>query len=194
MDIKEVAINKTTRVDDKHGKTFSTLVPKTWQLRLKANMRPKTRKVAAQKWRMKPMQIMKSRQVNMMSWISTTCGSNQVGPPGPQTKEQENEVLPSLQYPDRLDCWRSSTGVHQWQRFELHTRTHRVYEPLVRNTWASLVRRGLTFPRLMHKTKKWKLREQTENILSSKTMDPLSVFFPSFYSSMRERVDTTSGY
>ena len=45
-------MNNTTRVDDDHGETSSTLDPKIWAL---ADVRPKGRKVAARKRRSKPI-------------------------------------------------------------------------------------------------------------------------------------------
>ena len=50
--VKEVFVNNTTRVDDDHGETSSTLDPETWAL---ADVRPKRRKVAARKRRSKPI-------------------------------------------------------------------------------------------------------------------------------------------
>ena len=50
--VKEVFVNNTTRVDDDHGETSSTLDPETWAL---ADVRPKRWKVAARKRRSKPI-------------------------------------------------------------------------------------------------------------------------------------------
>ena len=50
--VKKVFVNNTTRVDDDHGKTSSTLDPKTWAL---TYVKPKRRKVAARKRRSKPI-------------------------------------------------------------------------------------------------------------------------------------------
>mgnify|MGYP006889260291 CR=1 FL=1 len=58
--IKEVGVNNTTRADNDHGENFSTLVPKIWQLRPKANVsRPNRGKVAARKRRSKLICAMK---------------------------------------------------------------------------------------------------------------------------------------
>ena len=51
--VKEMFVNNTTRVDDDHGDTSSTLDSQTWAL---ANVRPKRWKVAAKKRRSKPIQ------------------------------------------------------------------------------------------------------------------------------------------
>ena len=50
--VKEVFVNNTTRVDDDHGDTSSTLDSQTWAL---ANVRPKRRNVVARKRRLKPI-------------------------------------------------------------------------------------------------------------------------------------------
>ena len=63
--VKEVFVNNTTRVDDDHGETSSTLDPETWAL---ADVRPKRRKVAAGKERLKPMRITTLRR----RWIWTS--------------------------------------------------------------------------------------------------------------------------
>ena len=47
--MKEMFVYNTTRVEDDHGKPSSTLNSKTWAL---ADVRPKTRKVAAEKQRL----------------------------------------------------------------------------------------------------------------------------------------------
>ena len=44
--VKEVFVNNTTRVDDDHGETSSTLDPETWTL---TNVRPKRWKVVARR-------------------------------------------------------------------------------------------------------------------------------------------------
>ena len=50
--VKEVFVNNTTRADNDHGETSSTLHPETWAL---GDVRPKIGKVAARKRRSKPI-------------------------------------------------------------------------------------------------------------------------------------------
>ena len=67
--VKEVFVNNTTRVDDDHGETSSTLDPETWAL---ADVRPKRRKVAARKRRSKPIRTTLRRKWIRVAWQRRT--------------------------------------------------------------------------------------------------------------------------
>ena len=67
--VKEVVVNNTTRADDDHGETSSTLDLETWAL---ADVRPKRQKVAARKRRSKPIRTTLRRTWIRVAWQRQT--------------------------------------------------------------------------------------------------------------------------